>query len=204
MDAAVIHIENQRDDHVAIARKAQHAVEFLPVRHIEAAVVETGMKGVIGILSRPGGDERRPGWPGHHGFAKECHCLAPCDGHAKPIDFQAMKAIDTVFNDVVVAPAHQPISSRSVEEVVLASSLPDEVPGIIRVGAKYSALVRLDGLEGSLRSSLEVALLVCDGVLVLGRFRRHKADAERAAIGRITEAFNLAAMGAVEGLEHAG
>ena len=48
-----------------IAGKAQHAVKLLPVRQIEAGVVEAGMERIVGGLRLPGGDEGCPGLPVH-------------------------------------------------------------------------------------------------------------------------------------------
>ena len=48
MDAAIIHVEHERKDHVSIAGKANRAFELLPVRHLEPAVVEAGMENIVG------------------------------------------------------------------------------------------------------------------------------------------------------------
>src|SRR5262249_16638663 len=47
MNLGVVHVQDEREHHVAIAREAKSAVKFLPVREIEAAVVETGMVDIV-------------------------------------------------------------------------------------------------------------------------------------------------------------
>src|SRR5262249_4041226 len=41
MDAAIVHIEDEREDDIAVSRELYGAVKFLPAIHIETAVVET-------------------------------------------------------------------------------------------------------------------------------------------------------------------
>ena len=48
MNAAVIHVQDQRKDHVPIAGKAKCPFDLLPIGHLKAAVVEAGMIDVLG------------------------------------------------------------------------------------------------------------------------------------------------------------
>ena len=47
MHPAIIHVEHERKDHVSIAGEPNRAFELLPVRHLEPAVVEAGMKNIV-------------------------------------------------------------------------------------------------------------------------------------------------------------
>src|SRR5579872_6602899 len=167
MNLAVAHVEDQRDVHVAIAGELQHAVKLLPVRQIEAVIVEAGMERVVRALCRPGCNERRPGWSDHDRLAEEGGCLSAGDGHTQPIDLEPMEAIEGVLNGVVVAKAYQPIRRGSVEEVMLTGSLPDEVPRVLGIDGDEAALLSFDGAESAGGGSCETALRVGDGVLVI-------------------------------------
>src|SRR5262245_48197789 len=47
MDAAVIHVEYEGEDDVPVASESQRTFEFLPVSHIEAAVIETWLEDIV-------------------------------------------------------------------------------------------------------------------------------------------------------------
>jgi hypothetical protein len=71
MNLAVAHVENYRDVHVAIAGELQHAIKLLPVRQIEAVIVEAGMERVVRVFCRPGCNERRPSFSNHDRLAEK-------------------------------------------------------------------------------------------------------------------------------------
>ena len=48
MNAAVVHVQDERKDHVPIAGKAKRPLELLPIGHLKPAVVEAGMIDVLG------------------------------------------------------------------------------------------------------------------------------------------------------------
>jgi len=54
-----------------------------------------------------------------------------------------MKAINTVLNDMIIAPADEPVGRRSVEEIVLAGARPDEMPRIFRINSDGAAAMRV-------------------------------------------------------------
>ena len=108
------------------------------------------------------------------------------------------------LNDVIVAPADEPVGGSAVEEVVLAGALPDEMPRILRIDAENATAMRFDGLEFAGGGLSKASLLVSDGVLVAAGDGGHEADAENAAIGGIAEAFDVPMVGPVGRFECAG
>src|SRR5208282_4879197 len=108
-----------------------------------------------------------------------------------------MEPINAELNHVIVAPADEPVGRGTVEEVVLAGALPDEMPRILRVDAQDTAAMCFDGQKLAGGRSGEVVLLVSDRVLVAASDRRHEADAESASVGGVAEALDVPVMSAV-------
>src|SRR5581483_243237 len=71
MGPAVVHVEDERDDHVALTGEAQRPLQLLPMRHVKAAEVETGVKRIFRLLRGPGSEEHRPVLPYHDRFAEK-------------------------------------------------------------------------------------------------------------------------------------
>src|ERR1035437_3274475 len=149
MNPAVTHVENQGDVHIAVTGVLQHPVKLLPVRHVEAVVVESGMKRIVGGLCLPGCNESCPGRPVHDRLTEVSGSLAAGNGDAQPVDLQPMETIEAVLNGVVVTKAYEPVCRGSVEEKMLSSSLPDEVPWVSGIDTEQAALFRFNGAECS-------------------------------------------------------
>src|ERR1035438_4281616 len=114
VNLAIVHIKNERDNHVPIAREAEHAVELLPIGNIEAGVVESGMRWVVRMLGLPHGNQGRPVWPDHHGLAEERDGLPAGYRHTHAVYFEPVKTIDGVSNHMIVAPANKPVCSGPI------------------------------------------------------------------------------------------
>src|SRR5262245_20850188 len=61
------------------------------------------------------------------------------DRNANPIDLQAMQSLEARVDHAVVSPAEQPKRGRSVEEIVLSSSFPNEMPRMLGIESDGSS-----------------------------------------------------------------
>src|SRR5262245_42186447 len=138
----VIHVQNQRNDHVPISGKSQNPVKFLPVRNIKTCVIETRMEDVLSRLSGPGSDEYCP-VVAHHDRLTVEHVGAPRHGNSQAIDSQLMKPLDAGLNHLLVRPSHQPIGCSAIEKVVLAGTFPHKVPWIFWIDSDRAATAPL-------------------------------------------------------------
>ncbi len=50
MNMAVVHIENERNDHVLRTRVGEHPIPFLPIGQVEARIVEARMEKIIRLF----------------------------------------------------------------------------------------------------------------------------------------------------------
>src|SRR5215467_11993623 len=99
-----------------------------------------------------------------------------------------MESFDAVVDDALVPPAHQPERSRAVEEVVVARTFPDEVPGIFRIHSNRTPAMSVHRVERSRVGFREIALPVVNRVRVIAGRGWHKPDPKDTAVTRITEA----------------
>lgn len=127
---------------------------------------------------------------GHHGLSVHKSCRAG-DKHAHPVDLEVVEPVDSVSDDLLVAPTHHPEGCGAVEEVVLARAFPNEMPGVLAIHANRAAPVAVGRLKLSREFLLDVALTIRNGIGILAGSRGHEADAEYAAIRRIAESFDV-------------
>src|SRR5439155_2528867 len=173
---AVVHVEHERDDHVPVAREPLGAVEFLPISHVKARVIETRMVDVSRQLRRPRREIHGELIADHYRLAVK-RVRAARYRHPQAIDLQPVQTLQAVVYDPILLPSHQPVSRGSVEEVMFPGALPDEVPGVLGVHADGPAPAAVIGVESPLERLLEVALPVHYGITVIARFGRHETDA---------------------------
>ncbi len=160
-------VEDDRDDHVAIAGEPQHPFVLLPVGDVEAGEVQPGVVQALGRLRRPGPERHGEAGAGHDGVPPE-EVGVPRQQRADAVHLELVQPLDAVADVPLVAPAHQPEGGGPVEVVVLARALPDEVPGVGRVHAHRPAASAVRGPERA---------AVCPGGK---RFRRRSCRGRRA------------------------
>ena len=69
VNATIVHVQNQRNDNVSVSCKAECSFKFLPVRGVKMRVVESRMKNIFGLLSRPGCNVWSPVGATHNRFS---------------------------------------------------------------------------------------------------------------------------------------
>ncbi len=80
---------------------------------------------------------------------------------------------------------------------MLAGPFPNEVPGIFRIDPHRAFAAADRCFEGACLRGFGSALPVSCRIGVISGRRRHKADAEHAAIGRIAETLNRLSIGSI-------
>src|SRR6185437_7889878 len=159
MDLVVVHIEDQRNDHVAVAGKSKSPFEFPPVVHVKAGIVEAGMIEIVGFHRRPRRRKYGEVAAVHHRLAVK-QIGSTGDGHPHSVDLQLVQTFDAVVDHAVIAPSDQPVCGGQSEEIMLASSFSDEVPGILEIAANRAAPSAIVGVEDAARGALESTLAV--------------------------------------------
>jgi hypothetical protein len=115
-----------------------------------------------------------------------------------------MEPIDAIPDDAVVAPAHQPVCSSAIKEIVLAGPFPNEMPRVMRVHANGSAPVGVAGVERACGNLRETPLPVSHRVSVIAGGGRHEPDAKDVTVHLVAEALNLPVLRAAGGPKLAG
>src|SRR5258708_17479169 len=175
VNTTIIHVEDQRNNHVPVARIAQGTVKLLPVRNIKTGVIKSRVIRIRCEFRRPRGDENRPVCVQHYWLAVKT--IAPAgNGDPYTIDFQSVQTLDAELNDGLVIPAHQPVRRGPVEEVVFASAFPDEMPRVLGINTDGAPNVPIRRVKIAGASSSSPALVVVHGGFVIARNGSHKAD----------------------------
>ena len=69
--------------------------------------------------------------------------------HTHSVYFESIKTIDGVLNHMIVAPAHKPVCSCAIKEVVFAGAGPYEVPWVLGIDGDDAAAMGVCRLECS-------------------------------------------------------
>ncbi len=94
------------------------------------------------------------------------------------------------LDDVVIPPTHQPVGGGAVEEIMLAGTLPDKVPAVLRIdpdGTTAATVAHMESAGGRRRGP---CLTVLHGVGIVARESRHEPDAVHASIIRVAKPVN--------------
>ncbi len=91
--------------------------------HVEGAHIFSGL---------PGPDEWSPIRPSHDRFAV-IHIGPAGNRNPQAIDFQPVKSLNARLNDLLIAPAHQPIGGCPIEKIMFAGAFPHKVPAMLRI-----------------------------------------------------------------------
>src|SRR5580704_3147154 len=113
MGTAVVHVQDEGENHIPVAGEAKSSLEFLPVGNLKAGIVESWMVNVVRPsettgVALPGGDKRSPTGARHHRFAV-IQAGSAGDGYSQPVDLQLMQALNAGLDHLVVPPTDQPI-----------------------------------------------------------------------------------------------
>src|SRR2546428_12547859 len=188
VDRRFIPIEHHRDDHVSFPGIPEHALELLPVGDIESRVVEVWTRGVVRAHGDPRVEVRTELLVRDDRLAPKTGRWAAAQKDPHPIDLEPVQPINAVANDLYGLPAHEQKSRCSVEEIMLARTFPDKMPGIVLVHPKDAAALASLGHERASVRLTEVPLTISDRVFVLARFCREETNAVHGAVGRVAEA----------------
>src|SRR5947209_1535857 len=96
------------------------------------------MINIVGFLGRPRRHVHGEIFPKHDRLSIENVCSSR-NGHEDTVDPQTMQSFEAVIYDMMILPTDQPVGCRSVEEIVLPSALPDEMPWILRIDSDWAA-----------------------------------------------------------------
>ena len=102
-----------------------------------------------------------------------------------------MEPFDAGLDDLVIPPADEPVRRRSVEEVVLAGTFPDEVPAVLGVDPDRAAAAAVAHMKRAGRGRARPSLAILDRVGIVARRRRHESDAVYASVLGVAKPFDL-------------
>src|SRR6266516_4612418 len=74
---------------------------------------------------------------------------------------------------------------------MLPGTLPDEMPGMLRIDPDRAAPVSISRTKVTSKSLLEVCLMICCSELVFAKLRWHEANSKNTAVRRITKSVHL-------------
>src|SRR5438045_4290616 len=118
VNARIVHVQNDRNNDVAISGKAKHGFKSLPVIKVESGVVESGVQEVVNIFRRPRSEIHGEVVSLHDRFAV-VDIGAAGESNTKTVDLEPMEPMepfDGILHDAIVSPSEQPVSSGAVEE----------------------------------------------------------------------------------------
>src|SRR5258708_8817105 len=148
VDWPVVHVENERNNHVSVSRILNDAIELLPVRAIKAAVIKSGVVRIFGEFCRPWRNEQRPVRSCHDGLTVE-QVRTSSDGDSQPIDFQIVEPLNTGLNYFFILPAYEPVGGGAIEKIMLAGALPNKMPGVLQIDTDLTTTVSVRRVEGA-------------------------------------------------------
>src|SRR5438876_10718234 len=115
MHGRISDVEDHREEHVFFTRISQHTFVLLPVWEIEASAVKAWIRSILGPLGRPRVKAVVKVVIVVDRFAP-CADRATGEQNPQAVYLQPVQAVNGCRDDLLIAPAHQKISSGCIPE----------------------------------------------------------------------------------------